>query len=324
MSNRSRVHVVGSLNEDLVLAVDNIPSPGETVPSTSMARNCGGKGANQAVAAARAGASVHMVGCVGTDEAGQRLLGALGEEGVDVSGVARVEGPSGLAVVAVAGDGENAIIVASGANGKCTPELVHSGLKNLRPGDVVVTQGEVPVTTIQAAADQAHAATAYFVLNLAPPIDLDPAHARVDLLVVNEHEAITIARKSGCTSELTDEIATHLCRVWQSSVVVTLGAAGALWTTPGTIERVPAAQAERVVDTTGAGDAFVGALAAALVLDNPLRTAVRWGLAAGAIAVSASGAQGGLASPERIARLVGASESLLGSDMPEVAGDGRL
>jgi ribokinase len=305
MSSVARVLVVGSLNEDLVLAVDEIPSRGETASGRYVGRTCGGKGANQAVAAARAGASVHMVGCVGSDEAGDRLVGALVDEGVDVSGVTRVDGPSGLAVVSVAADGENAIIVADGANARCTPQLVRSALAGLSSSDVVVAQGELPDHAIVAAAETARAASARFVLNLAPPLDLDPARTSVDLLVVNQHEAVTLARRSGYASDALTEIAAHLCRSWKSSVVVTLGAAGALWAQRGEVEHIAPFEARRVVDTTGAGDAFVGAMAAALALGTPTRNAVQWGLAAGAIAVAAAGAQGGRATPELIAELVG-------------------
>jgi len=306
----SRVHVVGSLNEDLVLAVDEIPVRGETRAGSYLGRGCGGKGANQAVAAARAGASVHMVGCVGSDEAADRLVGALLDEGIDVSGVTRVDGPSGLAVVSVAADGENAIIVAAGANGRCTPQIVHSALAGLEAGDVVVAQGELPVSTVDAASQGARAASARFVLNLAPPLDVDPADVRLDLLVVNEHEAATLAGTSGFTNDASSDIAVRLARTWQSPVVVTLGKAGALWAEQDEVERIAPFRAQQVLDTTGAGDAFVGALAAALALGTPPRDAVRWGLAAGAIAVAAPGAQGGRATPERIADLLAGAPSL--------------
>ncbi len=305
MTRPPRVYVVGSLNEDLVLAVGHIPSPGETVPGAYVGRTCGGKGANQAVAAARAGATVQMVGCVGEDDAGARLLQELADEGVDVSGVLRVDGPSGLAVVSVAEDGENAIVVVPGANQHCSPDLVRSALEDLAPADVVVAQGEVPGPAVHAAAERARAASAYFVLNLAPVVDVDPGRTRVDLLVVNEHEAAELARRSGCPSDGVADQAAHLCEAWNSSVIVTLGAAGALCATGAGIERIPGYEVERVVDTTGAGDAFVGALAAALSLGRSVPAATRWGLAAGAVAVAAAGAQGGRATRARIAELVG-------------------
>lgn len=304
MSRPPRVHVVGSLNEDLVLAVGRIPSPGETVRGAYVGRTCGGKGANQAVAAARAGATVNMVGCVGDDDAGTRLVQALLDEGVDVSGVLRVDGPSGLAVVSVAEDGENAIVVAPGANEHCTPDLVRSALADVSPGDVVVAQGEVSGLAVHAAAEQARAASAYFVLNLAPVVDVDPARTRIDLLVVNEHEATELTRRSGRTTEEVADQAAHLCRAWRSSVIVTLGPAGAVCATGGVTTHLPSYEVERVVDTTGAGDAFVGALAAALALGASVQAAARWGLAAGALAVAAEGAQGGRATPQRIAELV--------------------
>jgi ribokinase len=299
------VVVVGSLNEDLVLAVERIPSPGETVPGRYVGRVCGGKGANQAVAAARAGAATRMVGCVGEDDAGARLLRALVDEGIDVSRVARVDGPSGLAVVSVADDGENAIVVAQGANRHCTPHLVRSALADLSARDVVVAQGEVPVEAVEAAAAAARSAAATFVLNLAPVIAVDRARTPVDVLVVNEHEAAALAGASGSASEDAFGHAAHLARTWDTAAIVTRGRAGALCATSGEVEPVAAFEPERVVDTTGAGDAFVGALAAALELGTSLRTATRWGLAAGAVAVAAEGAQGGRATRERIGELVG-------------------
>jgi len=299
------VHVVGSLNEDLVLAVERIPSPGQTMPGRYVGRSCGGKGANQAVAAARAGAAVRMVGCVGDDDAGARLLRALADEGIDVSAVARVDGPTGLAVVSVAGDGENAIVVAEGANRHCTPDLVRTALADLSTDDLVVAQGEVPVDAVRAAAERARAASASFVLNLAPVVDLDPSDTSVGLLVVNEHEAMALARRIGCTSQEISDQAAHLSRAWNSPVVVTLGPAGAWCAAGGVTEHFDAVRVERVVDTTGAGDAFVGAMAAVLSLGRPLREATRWGLAAGAIAVASDGAQGGRATPERIRTLLG-------------------
>jgi ribokinase len=304
-----RVYVVGSLNEDLVLTVEQLPKPGETILGRLNGRACGGKGANQAVAAARAGASVRMVGCVGSDEAGSRLVRALAAEGIDTSGVSRLDGPSGLAVVSVAGDGENAIIVTEGANAHCSPDLIHAALADLSPGDVVVAQGEIPLDSVEAAATRTRAALARFVLNLAPPLDVDPRRAPVDLLVVNEHEALTLARRGGYLDTAVQVVAVELSRLWDAAVVVTLGAAGALYTVDGSVEHMPPFPAEQVTDTTGAGDAFVGAMAAALAQEMPTRAAVSWGLAAGAIAVAAEGAQGGAATAERITQLVGGGAS---------------
>lgn len=301
--SQGRVVVVGSLNADLVLGVDRIPRPGETALATSVTERCGGKGANQAVAAARAGALVRMVGCVGPDPAGARLLAALAAEGVDGSGVRVADTATGLAVVTVERTGENAITVAAGANQDCTPETVRAGLAGLTGADVVVAQAEIPDDAVREAAVAARACGALFVLNLAPYRALEmQLSGPGDVLVVNQHEAQALARDLGVAAE-PQALRTA---VGAAGVVVTLGAEGADLATGAGVRRVPASPVQRVVDTTGAGDAFVGALAAAIASGRSLEEAVRWGGAAGALAVGSAGAQGGGASPAAIEALLAA------------------
>jgi ribokinase len=303
-----RVVVVGSLNVDLTLAVRDIPRPGETVLATDQGQGCGGKGANQAVAAARAGAPVRMVGCVGTDPGGDLLLERLGADGVEVGRVTRGEWPTGLAVVAVESSGENAIIVAAGANEHCDPEQVTAALADLGPGDVVVAQAEIPQAAIAAAARSATATGARFVLNLAPPIRVDRELLdAVTVLVVNEHEAAAVLEQLGGTVDPgAPAPAPQLASRLGAAVVVTLGGRGVLLVDAPGAEPVgvPPIPPPRIVDTTGAGDAFVGALCAALAQGHPLAEAVRWGAAAGSIAVAAAGAQGGRATPSAIKDLL--------------------
>lgn len=309
--------VVGSLNEDLALHVAAVPAPGQTVLGDGPTYRCGGKGANQAVAASRCGAEVVMIGCVGTDTAGDRLLAALTAASVAVTGIQRVDGPSGLAVVVVAADGENAIVASPGANAACTPDVVLAGLdglvglagpagpaaeadgsrrSGLGPADVVVAQGEIPVPAILAAAAGARSAGARFVLNLAPPVDIDLVSGQVDLLVVNEHEAADLVgadtgtdTQSGIAAA--ERHATVLAARLGGTVVLTLGGDGVLVADGDSVRRRAAYPPARVVDTTGAGDAFVGALAAALAQGQPVDVAVSWGAAAGSITVAAVGAQ---------------------------------
>lgn len=292
------VVVVGSINEDLIVQLQRTPRPGETVVGHSLRRSCGGKGANQAVAAARAGAAVRMFGAVGDDEAGRRLRAALVAEGVDVSSVATVAEPTGVALVLLQDDGENAIAVIPGANqALALTHLAESGL-NLSADDVVVTQGEISPGTILHVAALAERASARFVLNLAPVIELDVRRAPVDVLVVNEHEAgLLVGADTGDARAL----ATRLHQISGGAVVVTLGARGAILMEAGRSVHIDPAEATAVIDTTGAGDAFVGALAAALAEGHDVARAAHWGTIAGAIAVSRMGAQGASASRGDIA-----------------------
>lgn len=289
-----RLVVVGSLNEDFVVRVEAIPSPGQTVPGSGPEYLAGGKGANQAVAACRSGAAVGMVGAVGTDAAGDRLLAALAAAGVDAAAVLRLEGPSGVAVITVAADGENSIVVLPGANGALSPAQVADGLNDLAAGDVVLAQAEIAPECIAAAARAATSAGARFVLNLAPAVPLDLSAVPLFALLVNQHELADVAGRYGLDGDppaLTLALAERL----GTAVVTTLGADGALLA-PGAgsaLETVAAQPVEKVVDTTGAGDAFAGAFAAALVAGRSLPDAVRWGVIAGGQAVQFEGAQGG-------------------------------
>lgn len=269
-----RVVVLGSLNVDLVAPVRRHPSPGETVLADGMARYAGGKGGNQAVAAAAAGAQVAMVGCVGSDEAGTAYVGRLGERGVDTAGVTTVDGPSGHALITVDDAGENAIVVVPGANGEVTWERVSAVLDDLAADDVLLMQLEIPFGTVERAARLAAERGARVVLNVAPYADLPPEVLDLaDPVVANEHEADLLAASGAAPG----------------SLLVTRGAAGAQW---GEVN-LPAAVVDPadVVDTTGAGDAFCGALAAALAEGADREGALRSGLRAGAAAVRHRGAQ---------------------------------
>lgn len=265
-----RVVVVGSLNVDLVTSVERHPGPGETVLGNGLHRYAGGKGGNQAVAAA-AGADVVMVGAVGDDDGGRAYLSRLAARGIDVSGVRTVAGhATGQAWITVDDRGENAIVVVPGANA----EVVTPDLSGVVAGDVVLLQLEVPLPTVARTARAAHARGARVVVNAAPYAALPPdVAALADPLVVNEHEALLLA-DSG---------------VMPGSVLVTFGAAGCQWDGER-FDAMPVPAAE-VVDTTGAGDAFCGALAAALADGADRVEAVRRAALAGAAAVRHPGAQ---------------------------------
>jgi ribokinase len=275
------VVVVGSANVDLVLPVQRIPRPGETVLAGAMTRGPGGKGANQAVAAARAGARTAMVVALGDDDGGALLRDAL--EGVDLSLATTGEAPTGTAIITVEESGENSIVVAPGANGELT--LSAAALAAIGTAKIVLSQLEIPFSTVQAAA----AAAPYFILNAAPAAELsDELLAEVDLLVVNETEAEAIAGPD--RSALLKKV---------PAAVVTLGGAGAVILTrdgDGEIE-VPGVPVE-VVDTTAAGDTFCGVLAATLVAAaandsitaSDLTNAVRRANVAASLSVQAAGA----------------------------------
>lgn len=291
------VVVVGSVNADLVARVDRHPAPGETLLGTDAVVLPGGKGANQAVAAARAGASTALVGAVGTDAFASPALAGLRAAGVDLTSLAVHDGPTGIAVVTVAADGENTIVVVPGANGRMDADAVAEHGERVAAAAVVVVQGEIPRGGTERAASLTRGR---LLLNLAPVIDVDPAvlHA-ADPLVVNEHEAVlalrTLDRDADAahlrTPQDEERVVARLLAHGVRSVVLTLGGRGAQVAAPGHGPvRLPAPSVE-VVDTTGAGDAFVGVLAAHLAAGDDLVTASRAAVEAGSRAVGRAGAQ---------------------------------
>jgi ribokinase len=269
-----RVVVIGSLNVDLVTHVERHPKPGETVLGSGLERLAGGKGANQAVAASAAGAAVCMVGCVGSDEAGSAYLARLLALGIDVSAI-RVgyDRPTGHALITVDQVGENSIVVVPGANAAVSV-LDLEVLDSVGPSDIVLLQLEVPLEVVAAAVRRASGRGARVMLNLAPYAALpSDVVALADPVVVNEHEALLLADSEALPA----------------SLVVTFGAAGAAW--DGDQLTGPVVEESDVLDTTGAGDAFCGALSAALVAGAGRRDALQAALAAGAAAVGHVGAQ---------------------------------
>jgi ribokinase len=287
------VAVVGSLNMDLVVGVPELPGPGETVVGGDLFRNPGGKGANQAVAAARLGRRVAMVGCVGDDEAGRDLLAALEGDGVDRSRV-RVAGgvPSGTAFITVSEDGENQIVVSPGANARLTPDDVAAAEPALAAAAVTLLQLEVPLETVAAAA---RTAGGRVLLNPAPVRPLpDELLEQVDVLVPNRVELAQLA--GGPVPRTVEEAARLAGRLAARAVVVTLGADGALVVEDGQVGHLPAVPV-RPVDTTAAGDAFCGGLADALAAGAGLQDAARRAVRVAAAACLRRGAQASLPTP---------------------------
>ncbi len=286
----SRIAVVGSVNADTSLHVERIPSPGETVAALSSHVSAGGKGANQACAVARAGADCLLVGAVGTDQAGEMLTAELGRRGVALEELLRLpDVESGGAMVLVEDSGENCIVIVGGANAALTAEQVTAGLARTSDVGVVLTQGELSVACVEAAATWSAAAGVRFVHNLAPYRSAAPELLAIcDPLVVNEHEAAQLAAELGSTTDDVDELLA-LLQQHSRSVVITLGGAGAAYSSGAGTGRRASAKVT-VVDTTGAGDAFVGAAVASLLIDDDLGRACEAGVAAGGAAVQHPGA----------------------------------
>lgn len=305
-----RVIVVGSVNVDLVAHGERLPSPGETVTGAAFSRHHGGKGANQAVAAARLGAPTAFVGALGEDDFGADAQEALAAEGIDLTGLAVVPGATGVALILVDARGENLISVASGANAAVTPDLVRKALADLRPtaGDIVLVGHEIPTSAALMALAVGRAAGATTILNPAPAGGIDRStFGLADILTPNRGELASIAaadarrvgRAAGGGGE-PEALARSLLEANSEgpgvgqAVIVTLGAAGALVLRPAreTVD-VPAVVV-RASDTVGAGDAFNGALAAGLAAGLELDTAARRAVAAATVSTTRAGAREGM------------------------------
>ena len=286
------VVVLGSINMDLVVRVRELPRPGDTVLGDRLLTIQGGKGGNQAVAAARLGAPVRMIGRVGADSFGPALVSGLRDDGIDTSGVVVDESePSGAALIVVDASGENVIAVAPGANSNVGRDDLTRLRAGLGAGDVVVMQLEIPLDTVLAAIDVAHAAGAFVVLNAAPSgLLAGRAMPRVDVLIVNEGENA--------------ELGGDALRRAVGALVVTLGAAGSVVYEGDRETRIEPHRVE-AVDATAAGDAVVGAAAFALARGASVVDAVRLGNAAGAAAVTKMGARPSLPTSADLKRLFG-------------------
>jgi ribokinase len=296
VTSPGRVLVVGSINEDVVLRVARAPHAGETVTAKERTRHPGGKGANQAVAAARAGAQVEMVGRVGADAAGQRMIDALRDEGVQTDAIQSLEDvETGTAYITVADDGDNVIVVDPGANAGLSARDVEAHGGEIERADVMLAQLEIPIDSVAAALELARGAGTRLVLTLAPAQRLpSDVLADIDPLLVNQHEALVVlgeARDKAADSADAGDLARRLLDFGPRSAVITLGAQGAVYAHADSVEHLSACPVETVVDTTGAGDAFAGALAAALAHGSELADAVQAGLEAAAVTVTRAGAR---------------------------------
>ncbi|WP_075725424.1 ribokinase [Corynebacterium aquilae] len=293
------VAVVGSINVDQVLRVDRHPTPGETVMGKSLNLTAGGKGANQAVAAALQGAAVVFVGAYGNDSYQDIALEHLRHSGVDLGGTKQVDSATGFAAIQVSDDGENSIVVFAGANAHVDGLFVQDQADVIRRSSILLMQGEIPADGFKEAVEIASTSRRRIVVNLAPVIPVDHAALlKADPLIANQHEARLILSEYGVRGSEDsdfDTIIQQLCNVGFASVVLTLGADGALVAEKderGNV-KTEAVASPRVhaVDTTGAGDAFAGALVSRLAKGDSLQDAAKHAVRVGAYAVQKAGAQ---------------------------------
>jgi ribokinase len=314
---KANIVVVGSSNTDMILKLDRIPKPGETRLGGEFFTAAGGKGANQAVAAAKAGGAVTLIARVGKDMFGERAVAGLVEQGVNVDHVQYDKCPSGVALIFVAEDGENSIAVGSGANARLSPADVRRAKSAIAAAHVVVMQLESPLETVQAAAELAAAKGIPVILNPAPAQALPGKLLKnISILTPNETEAELLTGVKVNSEASCARAAEILLRKGVRTVIITLGAQGAFVATAESKQRVPGFAA-KPVDTTAAGDTFNGALAVALAEGQPLANAVRFANAAGAIAVTRMGAQPSAPSRKEIEKLAG-GKKVLRADKPSV------
>lgn len=305
MTKRKKVVVVGSSNTDMVVRLRRLPAPGETLLGGRFAMLAGGKGANQAVAASRAGGQVSFIGRVGRDDLGEQALSGLVKEGIDVRGVSRDDSePSGVALILVSAAGENSIAVSPGANGRLFPRHISRAAKVFSKAAVVLLQLETSLASVRAAARLGDKVGACVILNPAPAARLPRELLRnVSVLTPNESEAeaLTGIRVSDRASAA--RAARRLHDQGVKTVIITLGSRGAYVSSDSMSELVPGYRV-KAIDTTGAGDVFNGALAVALSEGLELRAAVRFANAAAARSVTRRGAQASAPSRSTILRLM--------------------
>jgi ribokinase len=288
----AKVVVVGSLNMDLVTRAERLPRPGETLIGQSFATVSGGKGANQAVASARLGAKVSMIGCVGADGYGEQLRAALLAEQIDCQALTTVEGSSGVALIVVDDSSQNAIVIVAGANGLLTSDVVKGFDAVLQAAEVIICQLEVPLQTVGYTLKRGRELGKTMILNPAPASSPLPAdwYSSIDYLIPNESEASALSGLPVDSLETAEAAASRLIAAGAGKVIITLGAQGSLFANGQSFEYFPAPKV-KAVDTTAAGDTFVGGFAAALAIGKSEAEAIRFGQAAAALSVTRAGAQ---------------------------------
>jgi len=294
--------VVGSLNADLVVRTPRFPHPGETTSGGDLQVIPGGKGANQAVAAARHGASVSMLGRVGEDKFGNFLLENLKSNNVDSRLVQRDDSSTGTAIIVVNSNGQNIIVLSAGANGKVNDADVNK--VSFSDYKLLLLQLEIPTPTVLSAAQRAHESGLRVILNPAPAKELpNELISLADFLIPNETELSLLTGLSVNDMNSTEQAAQALLAAGAKNVIVTLGSKGALIVTDSQVTHIETYKVN-VVDTTAAGDAFIGGFATALLQDKSLEQAVRYGCACGALATTKLGAQPSLPTKEEVEKFI--------------------
>ena len=306
MPDEQTILVVGSINMDLVVRTPRMPDPGETVLGQSFQTTPGGKGANQAVAVARLGGQCRLIGRVGDDAFARQLLEGLKAEGIDCAHVRAVpEAPTGVAMIVVDSRGENSIVIASGANFSLTPDDIFSAEAAFDRAAVVLLQLELPLPTVRAAIDVARRSRCKIILDPAPALaDMPRELYRVDILSPNAHEAETLTGAKAIEERIDKQVASELISRGAEAAVLKLGPRGCLVAmADGHFYTVPTYDV-KVVDTTGAGDAFTGALAVAVARGEHMHKAAKFASAAGALACTRFGAQSAMPTAHEVAILM--------------------
>jgi len=306
MADKPTILVVGSINMDLVVRCKTMPAPGETVLGEGFVTSPGGKGANQAVAAARMGASCILIGRVGMDAFGEQLLANMKAEGIDCENVIpTADAPTGVAMIVVDAQGENAIVVASGANHRLTPDDIFPRSELFEKADIVMLQLELLLPTVRAAIDMARRHGCKVVLDPAPAQrNLCDELYQVDIISPNVSEAELMTGKKAVEERIDKLVASDLIERGAQAAVLKLGSRGSMVVTAdGHFYRVPPYKVS-VVDTTAAGDAFTAALAVAVGQGKRLREAAKIANAAGALACTTMGAQSAMPTAEQVGALI--------------------
>jgi ribokinase len=292
MQQSAKVVVVGSINMDLVIRSPRIPLPGETILGRDFKTLPGGKGANQAVAASRLGAQVEMIGCVGDDGFGRELLSILQKEGIGTQHVPLLPlTPTGIAMITVSDQGENTIVISSGANGKVTPEMVRQAEQSIAQADILLVQLEIPLDAVEEAVRLARRHQVTVILNPAPAQPLPKSLlAQVDILTPNETEGkLLVAQKSDIEMN-PQEIIQALSNMGPSRILLTHGEDGVYFNDVDAVTHIPAYKVQ-VVDTTAAGDCFNAGLAVSLAEGSDFKEAIRFAQKAASLSVTRFGAQ---------------------------------
>ncbi|HUT62309.1 MAG TPA: ribokinase [Phycisphaerae bacterium] len=306
MSPKPTILVVGSINMDLVVRTPRMPEPGETVLGSGFKTTPGGKGANQAVAAARLGGNCRMIGLLGEDAFGEGLLAGLKAEGVECTHVGqRPNESTGVAMIVVDANGENSIVVASGANHKLTPDDIYSSEEAFKGADVVVLQLELTLPTVRAAIDLGRRHGARIILDPAPAVRaMHKELFQVDIISPNASEAEILTGRRAMEERVDKQVVSELIGQGAKAVVLKLGARGCLvGMADGHFYKVPTYDVE-VVDTTAAGDAFTAALAVAVGRGENMHLAAKFATAAGALACTKFGAQSAMPTADEVAMIM--------------------